>query len=334
MSIVKNLQTLQTGTIDHESDELKQLEEQRHHHQEPIGPIGVKRKSLDKVEADLVSANVVVDYLNRIPPPAHHNVIVNQQQQQQQPQQQQQQLHQQVPLHHHQQQQNGYIEFERWNLALPHAKLITTGPGTFIAQQPQQQQTLHHGANIVANTVVHQQQPLIISQHAPATVSYFPTFHIAPSGHQILPLQHQQQQQQLHPLHNNHQHHHHHQQHLSSHDMHSTMDMTSLGMVDANICQHNNICMQNSIKDDKPQVIVPNIEEELGFLQQAQHHNAVLNNHHHVTQVESKRTMNNDPNTGFMTSYLKFLQGEKDSSPPPVLRGGINKPIKWFACLQ
>lgn len=146
-------------------------------------------------------------------------------------------------------------------------------------------------------------------------------------------------------------------------------------------------------EDEPPKVIVPNIEEELGFLAennrsgssiqqpssaQIQHQSNVTaatastpnhltllgatsnapqshqsqSNHQHTTHMQhsshTNQNANNSqssssnqmsqqqktpltdkkfptptgPGSGFMASYLKFLQGERDTSPPPVNRGG------------
>lgn len=64
---------------------------------------------------------------------------------------------------------------------------------------------------------------------------------------------------------------------------------------------------------DQPKVIVPNIEEELGFLQSEPIYSP--------TQDKNRRELN----SGFMTSYMKFLQGDKDPSPPLALRLGHKK---------
>lgn len=100
-----------------------------------------------------------------------------------------------------------------------------------------------------------------------------------------------------------------------------------------------------------PKVFVPNIEDELGFLSETNRSNAqqVLTNQQHQPfhQVGSNQnnTGNNvasvptsvsnsadrfnikptGPTAGFMSSYLKFLQGDRDTSPPPVVHRNVRK---------
>lgn len=188
------------------------------------------------------------------------------------------------PAHHNaanQQQQNGYFEFERWNLPPPTAKMFPTASSAFGSQS-----SLHHSSNFVG-TPAHQHQSLMVSHHhAPPPIPYFPAFHI-PAGH--------------HPHH--------------SHEFQSSVEITPIGFSENTTNQNANY--NQEIRDDQPKVIVPNIEEELGFLQQDQQ---LMQNINQMNK-DFKRP-NRDPNTGFMTSYLKFLQGERDPSPPPAIRGG------------
>lgn len=65
---------------------------------------------------------------------------------------------------------------------------------------------------------------------------------------------------------------------------------------------------QAFIPEPQIKVVVPNIEEELGFLK--------------VDEQPIECAKSKDPNSGFMTSYLKFLQGDREPSPPPANRGG------------
>ncbi|KAH0550538.1 uncharacterized protein LOC123261078 isoform X1 [Cotesia glomerata] len=190
------------------------------------------------------------------------------------------------PAHHNlnQQPQNGYFDFERWNLASG-SKMFPGPTGTFPSQS-----NLHAG-NYVGTSGNHHQS-LINPHHAAPIPAYFPAFHLPPG-------------------------HHPHEYHQSS------MDVNSIGYIGDNSAggHHQHLHQQNSgyqdFRDDQPKVIVPNIEEELGFLQSSQ------------LPVETANQVNRDlkpackdPNTGFMTSYLKFLQGEREPSPPPAIRGG------------
>ncbi|XP_050506722.1 daf-12-interacting protein 1 isoform X2 [Diabrotica virgifera virgifera] len=84
--------------------------------------------------------------------------------------------------------------------------------------------------------------------------------------------------------------------------------------------------------EEHPKVVVPNIEEELNFL--SQDSTRVPNNQHqHIPPQKPPLAMNsNKPpekppgaGSGFMSSYLKFLQGERDTSPPPAMRGAHRK---------
>lgn len=106
--------------------------------------------------------------------------------------------------------------------------------------------------------------------------------------------------------------------------------------------------------EEHPKVVVPNIEEELNFLSQGEcldtkrcsgvfsgmyyvsdaTRSSVPNNQHHGGPQHQK-SLNSGANkppekptgagSGFMSSYLKFLQGERDTSPPPAMRGGGNR---------
>lgn len=82
------------------------------------------------------------------------------------------------------------------------------------------------------------------------------------------------------------------------------------------------------VKEEHPKVVVPNIEEELKYLSQQAHAEVVVATQQNGSsstvlpppiRFPEKRTPD-DPNSGFMASYLKFLQGERDSSPPPQTR--------------
>lgn len=181
------------------------------------------------------------------------------------------------PAHHNanQQQQNGFLDFDRWNLTP--TKMFTASSGAFSSQS-----SLHHSSNFVG-TPAHQHQSLIPHHHAPPPIPYFPAFHI-PTGH--------------------HSHH--------THDFQSSVEITPIGFGDNAANQNSNYTQE--VRDDQPKVIVPNIEEELGFLQQDQQLMQNMN--------QMNKRSNRDPNAGFMTSYLKFLQGERDPSPPPAIRGG------------
>ncbi|XP_016766169.1 uncharacterized protein LOC552092 isoform X3 [Apis mellifera] len=184
------------------------------------------------------------------------------------------------PAHHNtnQQQQNGYFDFERWNLPPPPTKMFPTASGAFSSQS-----TLH--SNNFVGSPAHQHQSLMVPHHhAPPPIPYFPAFHI-PSSH-------------------------HH-----SHEFQSSVEITPIGFGENSTNQNPNY--NQDIRDDQPKVIVPNIEEELGFLQQ----NQQLIQSVSILNKDFKRS-NKDPNSGFMTSYLKFLQGEREPSPPPAIRGG------------
>ncbi|CAG9767032.1 unnamed protein product [Ceutorhynchus assimilis] len=201
-----------------------------------------------------------------------------------------------------QQQQNGvYFEFDRWNIPPPTSKIFSS-------------QALHQ-----------QHQGLMISQvphphghHPPPPLPYFAPFHIAnhpgefPSSVELTPLtnyneqqhaahqqqQHQQQQQQ--------------QQQQQHHQQPPQPQQP-----------------QYQQPDDQPKVVVPNIEEELNFLSgdTTPRLQPPMNHTNHQNKPPPplpQKPMDKvgGPGVGFMSSYLKFLQGERDTSPPPVMRGG------------
>ncbi|XP_003701482.2 uncharacterized protein LOC100883544 isoform X2 [Megachile rotundata] len=185
------------------------------------------------------------------------------------------------PAHHNanQQQQNGYFDFERWNLPPPPAKMFPGASGAFSSQS-----SLHHSSNFVG-TPAHQHQSLMVPHHhAPPPIPYFPAFHIPPSHH--------------HP-----------------HEFQSSVEITPVGFGENTTNQTTSY--NQEIREDQPKVIVPNIEEELRFLQQNQQPIQTTNS----LNKDFKKS-NKDPNSGFMASYLKFLQGEREPSPPPAIRGG------------
>ncbi|KAL3266755.1 hypothetical protein HHI36_010915 [Cryptolaemus montrouzieri] len=79
-------------------------------------------------------------------------------------------------------------------------------------------------------------------------------------------------------------------------------------------------------QEDQPKVVVPNIEEELNFLSEGPPVKPPTTPSNttfkpiqspHTTKPIEKAP---GPREGFMNSYLKFLQGERDSSPPPASR--------------
>lgn len=104
------------------------------------------------------------------------------------------------------------------------------------------------------------------------------------------------------------------------HDFNSTVDISSLGHYGGDNSCSSNQSFNQGIREDRPKVIVPDIEEELGFLQQQSLPT--------IPNKESNQLQGQDPNSGFMTSFLKFLQGDKDPSPPPPMRNA-RKAASW-----
>ncbi|XP_055630660.1 homeobox protein 5-like isoform X8 [Toxorhynchites rutilus septentrionalis] len=110
-----------------------------------------------------------------------------------------------------------------------------------------------------------------------------------------------------------------------------------------------------NVDNNSNKVVVPNIEEELGFLtetsrqpqQQQQQSHQPHSQHQQQTSsassegataaVSGNNGLANNPtkkfnvpakdSKGFMGSYLKFLQGERDTSPPPAARS--NRKTTW-----
>ncbi|KAK6630219.1 hypothetical protein RUM43_015012 [Polyplax serrata] len=196
------------------------------------------------------------------------------------------------PAHHNtqnQQQQNGaYFEFERWNIPPATTKIFTGTAGPFAS----------HGTNFVGSSA-HQHQGLMVP-HPPPPIPYFPAFHIS-TGH-----------------------HSHHPQ-----EFHPSVEITTIPFSENSQAPNQTFQQQSQPKDDNPKVIVPDIEKELEYLSQTAHAQAVLASQQNpnISQqlpppIRMPAKKHNDPNSGFMASYLKFLQGERDSSPPPPNRGG------------
>lgn len=187
------------------------------------------------------------------------------------------------------QQQNGsYFDFERWNLPPPPPKMFP-GASAFGSQAP-----LH------ATNFANQHQALAM-QHGHA-LTYFPPFHLGP-----------------HP------------------DFQSSVELTPLSSFSETppSASSSSFSTPETREEEQPKVVVPNIEEELGFLaeQRANTASSVApssqqQNINSTSQDATSKIMEKKfnvpvtgPGSGFMASYLKFLQGERDTSPPPAGRG-------------
>ncbi|XP_074037653.1 uncharacterized protein isoform X2 [Leptinotarsa decemlineata] len=186
-------------------------------------------------------------------------------------------------------QQNGaYFDFDRWNLPPPTSKI-------FAAQGLHQQ---HQGLMV----------PHPHGHHPPPPLPYFAPFHLPPhpseypSSVELTPLANYGEQSPQPPGQYQHQ-------------------------------------QQPPQPEEHPKVVVPNIEEELNFLSQdttRSNHQAqpgAGQNHRKSVQsataasplVKPPEKQAGGASSGFMSSYLKFLQGERDTSPPPPVRGGGRK---------
>ncbi|KAK5643473.1 hypothetical protein RI129_007318 [Pyrocoelia pectoralis] len=73
------------------------------------------------------------------------------------------------------------------------------------------------------------------------------------------------------------------------------------------------------LQQEEPKVVVPNIEEELNFL--SVDTGGRIPSSGHPRTATNKSDKPTGPGAGFMNSYLKFLQGERDTSPPPAAKG-------------
>ncbi|XP_059607630.1 uncharacterized protein LOC132255560 isoform X1 [Phlebotomus argentipes] len=247
-------------------------------------------------------------YQGRIPPPAHS--AEGQRAGGQNGQQQQQQ--QQQP---HQQNGGSYIDFERWNLPPPPPKMASSafsGQAGF-GQTPQSLMVPH--------------------PHAP--LPYFPAFHLATAATSAAAEFSV----------------------ASSEAYASNVDVYQQTVADPHSSSNSNDVASNlgggQREDEPPKVVVPNIEEELGFLaergggatttasggglhQQQQHvvgsamqpatmaSSGQQQEEQNIAKsiAEKKYNLPKGVGSGFMGSYLKFLQGERDTSPPPASRGG------------
>ncbi|KAI5641142.1 hypothetical protein NE865_06611 [Phthorimaea operculella] len=186
------------------------------------------------------------------------------------------------------QQQNGsYFDFERWNLPPPPPKMFP-GTSAFGSQAPL------HATNF-------NQHQALAMQHGHA-LTYFPPFHLGP-----------------HP------------------DFQSSVELTPLSSFSETppSASSSSFSTPETREEEQPKVVVPNIEEELGFLaeQRANTASSVAPtsqqlNVNNTSQDANSKVMEKKfnvpttgPGSGFMASYLKFLQGERDTSPPPAGRG-------------
>lgn len=192
------------------------------------------------------------------------------------------------------QQQNGvYYDIERWNL--PPTKIF---PGSSTAYSAQS--SLHAG-----NFVPTQHQSLMVTHpHSHAPLPYFPL-------------------------------------HLPTHppEFQPSIELAPLSAF-SNSTPVTVPSSTSEIRDgEQPKVVVPNIEEELGFLAEqranstaptppaASHQSpasSISSPQEIATKVPDKKITVPAIGAGssFMASYLKFLQGERDTSPPPATRGG------------
>lgn len=182
------------------------------------------------------------------------------------------------------QQQNGsYFDFERWNLPPPPPKMFP-GTSAFGSQAPL------HASNF-------NQHQALAMQHGHA-LSYFPPFHLA-----------------SHP------------------EFQSSVELTPLSSFSDTppSASSSSFSTPETREEEQPKVVVPNIEEELGFLAEQRANTASsvapssqqpLNSAAQDAKMDKKFGVpTTGPGSGFMASYLKFLQGERDTSPPPAGRG-------------
>lgn len=88
--------------------------------------------------------------------------------------------------------------------------------------------------------------------------------------------------------------------------------------------QHQPQFNHQPLQEEQPKVVVPNIEEELNFLSEGPPIPAPKPPPGRPPTILPNKCDKPFSTTGigFMNSYLKFLQGERDSSPPPISRGG------------
>lgn len=182
------------------------------------------------------------------------------------------------------QQQNGsYFDFERWNLPPPPPKMFP-GTSAFGSQAPL------HATNF-------NQHQALAMQHGHA-LTYFPPFHLGP-----------------HP------------------DFQSSVELTPLSSFSETppSASSSSFSTPETREEEQPKVVVPNIEEELGFLAEQRANTAStvapssqqpnINSSQEAKMDKKFGVPTTGPGSGFMASYLKFLQGERDTSPPPAGRG-------------
>ncbi|CAF4935948.1 unnamed protein product [Pieris macdunnoughi] len=186
-----------------------------------------------------------------------------------------------------QQQNSSFFDFERWNLPPPPPKMFP-GTSAFGSQAPL------HASNF-------NQHQALAMQHSHA-LTYFPPFHLGP-----------------HP------------------DFQSSVELTPLSSFSETppSASSSSFSTPETREEEQPKVVVPNIEEELGFLAEQRANTSTTvaptsqqQNLNSASQDATSKVMEKKfnvpvtgPGSGFMASYLKFLQGERDTSPPPAGRG-------------
>lgn len=146
---------------------------------------------------------------------------------------------------------------------------------------------------------IHQQQLMVPhphGHHPPPSLPYFPPFHLPP-----------------HPT-----------------EFSGSVELAPMGnYLEQNVSQSGHFQEQHQqeeqppLEEEKPKVVVPNIEEELNFLSQS---NIPITTITSKTKSPAiKEAQGSGPS--FINSYLKFLQGDRDSPPPPLTRG--NRKQTW-----
>ncbi|XP_025830807.1 uncharacterized protein LOC108744837 isoform X2 [Agrilus planipennis] len=106
----------------------------------------------------------------------------------------------------------------------------------------------------------------------------------------------------------------------------SSVELTPIsGSFNDQSSQASSSSAQYSQQEDQPKVVVPNIEEELNFLAEGGSAKPATNIYTRPNPTPNpasaiKPEKLSAPGADFMSSYLKFLQGEKDGSPPPTSR--------------